>query len=76
MQTQLSQDYTVDARYRGMNRSVDNAAGLKFVQSYLQRKKDADQAANDSEKMVEDRFLVSGPGNSTYTFKNAFRTSK
>ena len=76
MQTQLSQNYAVDARYRGLKRAVDNNAGLKFVQGYLQRHKNQDQFNVAEERTNENRFLMAGPGDSVYGFRNSFQASK
>ena len=74
MQQQLSQTYDVDARYAETKRAVDNKASKQFVASYIKRRKIANE--NGQEKALEDRFIVSGPGDSNYSFKNAFRASK
>jgi hypothetical protein len=76
MQTQLSQDYNVDARYRGLKQSVDNAAGLKFVKSYIQRHKNQTQPEITADRATENRFLMSGPGDAVYGFRNPFQASK
>jgi len=74
MESQLSQDYVVDSRYRGAKKAVDNNAGLRYLNEYLQRRKE--RLAIPSEEAVEDRFIMSGPGDSTYGFKNSFGANK
>jgi hypothetical protein len=74
MQQQLSQTYNVDARYAETKRATDNETSRRFVSSYIKKRKLADQSGVD--RSVESRFTVSGPGDSTYTFQNAFRASK
>lgn len=74
MQQQFSQSYNVDARYAETKRATDNQASKQFVESYIKRRKNANR--NVSEKEIESRFVVSGPGDSFYSFRNAFRASK
>jgi len=73
MDSQLSQDYSVDSRYRGMKRAEDNDAAKKFVKTFLERKSERDKLRVGTDLTQEDRFFVAGPGQSQYTFKNAFR---
>lgn len=75
MNPQLSQDYDVDSRYHGMKRAQDNDAGKQFVSSFLKRR-ELEKPSEESELRQEDRFFVTGPGNTQYTFRNAFRASK
>lgn len=74
MNPQLSQDYNVDSRYRGLKRAQDNTAGKNFVMSFIKRM--AEKPEVSSELRREDRFFVSGPGDSQYTFRNGFVASK
>jgi hypothetical protein len=76
MRPQLSQDYNVDSRYTGGKRAVDNEAGKAFVASFLKRRQASENADTTAERQVEDRFIVQGPGDTNYSFKNAFRVSK
>lgn len=75
MNPQLSQDYTVDSRYRGMSRAQDNASGKGFVSSFIKRK-ELDKPLSGPELRQEDRFFISGPGDSQYTFRNGFTVNK
>ncbi len=74
MGPQLSQDYRVDGRYTGGKRSIDNTAGEAFLRRFLARKQISPDLSED--RLTEDRFIMRGPGDSGYTFKNAFRASK
>ena len=74
MQQQLSQTYDVDARYAETKRAIDNKDSKQFVASYIRRRKIA--AKPGSDVTTEDRFIVSGPGDSTHSFLNGFRPSK
>lgn len=76
MRKQFSQSYTVDGRYKGGKGSVDNEAGLAFVKSYINRRKAEAKPNLEDERRTEDRFIVRGPGDSSYSFRNAFRASK
>lgn len=76
MQPQLSQDYKVDARRTGGQKSVDNTEGLKFVKKYLNKRQEGESTPIEEELRQEDRFIVAGPGQSQYSFRNAFRSSK
>lgn len=76
MDPQLSQDYNVDGRYAFGKRSIDNTAGKAFVDSYLQRRRVESEPNMEGERRTEDRFIVRGPGNAGYSFRNSFRASK
>lgn len=76
MKVQLSQDYDVDARYKGGKGSIDNSAGKAFVNRYIQNMQEASRPNMEAERQTEDRFIVRGPGDAGYSFRNAFRASK
>lgn len=73
MDSQLSQNYSVDSRYRGMKRAEDNEEAKRFVKSFLQRGAERQKMPIGADLGQEDRFFVAGPGQSQYTFRNAFR---
>ena len=73
MDAQLSQDYSVDSRYRGLKQAEDDNSAKKFVKIFLQRKADRDKVSITNDLAQEDRFFIAGPGESQYTFRNAFR---
>lgn len=73
MDSQLSQDYSVDSRYRGMKRARDNEQAKRFVKNFLQRSADRQRLPLGADLGEEDRFFIAGPGQSQYTFRNAFR---
>lgn len=75
MNPQLSQDYTVDSRYRGMSRAEDNLAGKNFVAAFIKRR-GLEDAPMGPESSQEDRFFMAGPGEAQYTFRNGFVASK
>jgi hypothetical protein len=74
MAAQLSQDYTVDSRYAAGKGALDNERGKSFLQQFINMRKSAGEMTNDLQP--EDRFIMSGPGDTTYGFRNAFRASK
>lgn len=76
MKPQLSQDYNVDARYHGGKGSVDNSAGKAFVNRYIQNRREVTRPNMEAERQMEDRFIVRGPGDAGYSFRNGFRASK
>jgi len=78
MNLQTSQDYDVDNRYQetdGPNGSnvSDNISGKRFLKEYIEKSKDANEQNITPERREDDRFVMSGPGDSTYGFRNAFR---
>jgi hypothetical protein len=78
MKLQTSQDYDVDNRYQetdGPNGSkvFDNSSGKRFLKKYIEKSKDANEQNVTPERREDNRFVMSGPGDSTYGFKNAFR---
>lgn len=76
MKPQLSQTYDVDARYHSGKGSRDNTAGKAFVNRYIQEKRIQDRSDLSGDRQTEDRFIVRGPGDKGYSFKNGFRASK
>lgn len=71
MEQQLSQDYTVDSRYKGLKQAQDNNRGRQIALNYLKAFKGSKEIP--SERIQEDRFTVAGPGQAVYSFLNAFR---
>jgi hypothetical protein len=74
MAPQLSQDYNVDSRYSAGRGAADNSRGKDFLRQFINRKKAASAMPNDMQP--EDRFIMAGPGDTTYGFRNGFRASK
>lgn len=72
MDIQQSQDYNVDNRYHGVHAAVDNEAGQKFLAAYTKKKKAASRSTLTAERQEDNRFIVSGPGDTLYSFKNAY----
>jgi hypothetical protein len=75
MNRQLSQDYDVDSRYKGGKRAIDNTAGKAFVMKFLQERQATKEIPYGPDLRTEDRFIVAGPGESNYSFRNAFRAT-
>jgi len=72
MKPQLSQDYNVDSRYRGMGQAQDNSAGLNFVNQYIERRRADSEPNVKPELREEDRYNFDG----NTSFRNLFRPSK
>ncbi len=72
MKPQLSQDYNVDSRYRGMSQAQDNTRGKQFVEQYIDRRRAEAEPNMKYERAEEDRFQFDG----NTTFRNLFRPSK
>ena len=72
MKPQLSQDYNVDSRYRGMEDAQDNNRGRQFVEQYIARRRAQAEPNMESERRQEDRFVFDG----NTRFRNLFRPSK
>lgn len=73
MNPQLSQDYEVDARYKGGKGSVDNTTARQFLRGYIDLMRASRNQNQAPELASEDRFVMSGPGDSKYSFRNNFR---
>lgn len=76
MQVQFSQDYDVDSRYHGMKRARDNTAGKAFAKAYIQRQRQGGKTEITESRQEDNRFIIAGPGDSKYSFRNSFRASK
>lgn len=65
-----------NAGLRDPNEGVDNAAGARYLKRYIERKRNEDSFTSAADQATEGRFIVAGPGNSIYGFRNSFRASK
>jgi hypothetical protein len=72
MSYQSSTDYDVDNRYRGAERAVDNGQGKRAAARAVAQRRLAQRSPLEQERKEDDRFVVSGPGDATYSFKNAY----
>lgn len=73
MNPQLSQDYNVDARYTGGKGAVDNTTAKRFLSDYIGLMRATKDVNMAPELASEDRFVMSGPGDTKYSFRNDFR---
>ena len=71
MKPQLSQDYNVDNRYRGMEQAQDNTRAKQFLDEYIERRRAEAEPNMKYERAQEDRFQFQSA-----RFKNLFRPSK
>lgn len=72
MNHQSSTDYGVDNRYQGTKEALDDAQGKRAAARALAQRRVAQRATVTQERKEDDRFIVSGPGDTTYSFKNAY----
>ena len=87
---QTSTTYNVDNRYRGVEQAVDNKAGAKFLQKYIERKRKSDINRIGNTKEQQGRFVLGGMGGTVsvaqmptqitntdakVSFKNTFRVT-
>lgn len=73
MSLQTSQDYSVDSRYHGGKGAQDNVAGKQFLNRFIQQRRQQAEPGITEQREEDNRFVMSGPGDVTYSFKNAFR---
>lgn len=72
MNHQSSTDYDVDNRYRGTEGAVDNEQGKRAAAKAVAQRRLAQRSTLSQDRKEDDRFVVSGPGDATYSFKNAY----
>jgi hypothetical protein len=72
MNHQSSTDYDVDNRYRGAERAIDNEQGKRAAAKAIAQRRLAQRPPLEQDRKEDDRFVVSGPGDATYSFKNAY----
>jgi hypothetical protein len=73
MSLQTSQDYSVDSRYHGGKGAQDNVAGKQFLKRFIQQRRQQAEPGITEQREEDNRFIMSGPGDVTYGFKNAFK---
>jgi hypothetical protein len=85
MKSHLSQDYDIDNRSAqtqaeipgsGPIKATDNESGKRYLKRYIEEKRRVEAITNASDESTEGRFVVAGPENSVYGFRNGFRASK
>jgi len=67
MGPQTSTTYDVDNRYRGVERAIDNKAGAKFLQKYIERKRESDINRVGNTREQQGRFVFGGMGGTVST---------
>jgi len=72
MSHQSSTDYDVDNRYRGVQGASDNNQGKRAAARAMAQRRVAQRANLTEERKEDGRFIVSGPGDATYSFRNAY----
>ena len=76
MNREPSTDYDVDNRYRNVKNASDNNSGKQFLDRFIAMRLAAQRPSLTADRQGEDRFLMSGPGDSTYSFKNPYAASR
>jgi len=76
MNREPSTDYEVDNRYRNTRNASDNDSGKQFLDRFISMRLDAQRPSLTADRRGEGRFLMSGPGDATYSFKNAYAASR
>ena len=72
MSHESSTDYDVDNRYRGVQGASDNNQGKRAAARAMAQRRVAQRANLTEERKEDGRFIVSGPGDATYSFRNAY----
>ena len=62
MTQNLSQTYSVDNRFRGLEDAVDDGKGPEFLAQYLKQRKQAAQDNISEQRLGDDRFFLPGEG--------------
>ena len=76
MNYQSSTDYDVDNRYHGVKNASDNAAGKRIEAKALAQRRIEQRSNLTQDRKEDNRFVVSGPGDATYSFKNAYGAAR
>jgi hypothetical protein len=72
MNHQSSTAYDVDNRYRGAKTASDNEQGKRAAAKAVAQRRRSQRTSLTQDRKEDDRFVVSGPGDATYSFKNAY----
>jgi hypothetical protein len=72
MDIQTSTDYDIDNRYHGARGATDNNAGKRAMAKAIAQRRIDQRPTLTQDRQNENRFVVSGPGDATYSFKNAY----
>ena len=72
MNHQSSTAYDVDNRYSGTQDAVDNEQGKRAAAKAVAQRRVAQRSVVAEDRREDDRFIISGPGDSTYSFRNAY----
>ena len=76
MNLEPSTDYKVDNRYKNTRNASDNDSGRQFLDRFISMRSDAQRPSLTADRKGEGRFLMSGPGDAMYSFKNAYAASR
>jgi hypothetical protein len=67
MRPQTSTTHGVDNRYRGVERAIDDNSGVKFLQKYIERKRESDINRIGNTREHQGRFVFGGMGGTVST---------
>jgi hypothetical protein len=76
MNHQSSTDYGVDNRYQSAKGALDNDQGKRAAARAIAQRRVAQRSGVTQDRREDDRFVVSGPGDATYSFKNAYGAAR
>lgn len=62
MAENLSQNYGVDNRYRGLEDAADDQKGPQFLAQYLKQRKASQTDNITDQRRADDRFVLAGEG--------------
>ena len=72
MEPQASTGHGVDNRRHGMKGAVDDQAGKRALAKALAERRVQQRSTFTQDSKDDGHFIASGPGDTTYRFKNAF----
>ena len=72
MEPKASTNYDVDNRRQGMKGAVDDQAGKRALAKSLADRRVQQRSTFTQDSKEDGHFIASGPGDTTYRFKNAF----
>lgn len=72
MSLQTSTDYGVDNRYHGVQKAIDDAPSKRAAAKAVAQRRIEQRSTLTQDRKEDNRFVVSGPGDATYSFKNAY----
>lgn len=72
MSLQTNTDYDIDNRYSGAKGATDNITGKRALAKAVAQRRINQRSSLTQDRKEDNRFIVSGPGDATYSFRNAY----